>query len=193
MAYDDREKWDAKYAAIERSPLLPLEPWLMNALADRIPGTVLDVACGLGSTAIGLAQRGWSVTAVDISPVGLQLARQLVTAAAVNIDWICADLEMYVPEKSHFDVITVLRYLQRGELCQRLMRALKPGGLLIHATFLANDGTAMHLPARPRNPNYLLQPGELRALYPQLDVVAYEESPEDLPGCARFMGQRSFL
>src|SRR3954468_4007884 len=70
-------EWDAKYS--ERSGAL----WsgqpngrLVAEAAGLTPGRALDVGCGEGADAIWLAQRGWTVTAIDISDVAVSRARQ---------------------------------------------------------------------------------------------------------------------
>src|SRR3990167_9785073 len=50
----------------------------MSRFVELIKGRkdVLDAGCGAGRDAIFLAQQGFSVTGVDISPVGIDLAKQ---------------------------------------------------------------------------------------------------------------------
>jgi len=190
MSDHDREKWDAKYAAIPSPLIAPLDPWLEQQLVGCLPGRALDVACGLGSLAMGLAQRGWSVTAVDISSTGLVHARQSAVRQNVSVDWVCADLDVYVPPESTFDLITVFRFLQRGDLPDRLSRALKPGGRLLHMTFvesLTGDSAKVD---RPHNPAFLLQTGELPRLYPDLTLQHYSEHVVDQAKFAKFAGVR---
>ena len=60
------------------------------------PTTALDVGCGEGADAVWLAERGWQVTALDISQVALdraaEHARQSAPEAAERITWQQADL-----------------------------------------------------------------------------------------------------
>src|ERR1700709_723889 len=59
-------------------------------------GSALDVGCGEGADAIWLAERGWQVTAVDISPVamarGAKRAAELGERIGQAIDWVQQDL-----------------------------------------------------------------------------------------------------
>src|SRR5687767_10145408 len=57
------------------------------------PGRALDVACGKGRNALFLASRGFQVTAIDISPVGLEYGREQAQANSLSIAWQKADLE----------------------------------------------------------------------------------------------------
>ena len=62
-----------------------------------------------------------------------------------------------------FDVVTVARFLHRPTLLE-LGDALAPGGLLLYHTFM--EGCA-----HPTDPAVLLRPGELRAAFPDLDIL----------------------
>ena len=64
--------------------------------ADSWPlpkGRALDIATGKGSNAIFLAERGFQVVGIDISPVALEMARRTAQEKSLAIDWQEADLE----------------------------------------------------------------------------------------------------
>jgi SAM-dependent methyltransferase len=135
------------------------------------PGaSVLDVACGHGRHAFFFARRGCLVTALDRDlACGEALAAGEQRAA---IDFIVADLEnaAWPLPGRRFDLVLVTRYLHRP-LWPVLRDAVADGGALIYETFA--DGQ-QHL-GRPRNPEFLLQPGELLAQCAGLHVLAYED------------------
>lgn len=54
-------------------------------------GKALDVGCGTGAHAIGLAQRGWSVTGVDAVTKALDTAREKATAAGADVRFVEGD------------------------------------------------------------------------------------------------------
>lgn len=56
------------------------------------PGRAVELGCGTGTNAIFLAQRGFDVTAYDVSAVALTAARAKAAAAGVPIDFREADL-----------------------------------------------------------------------------------------------------
>src|SRR5262245_849250 len=65
------------------------QPALARVLDEGVKGPkVLDVGCGPGDLAIALARRGYDVTAVDISPVAIEMAKAKAAAEglAVNFD-----------------------------------------------------------------------------------------------------------
>ena len=52
---------------------------LLPAVLERFsvqPQTILDLACGEGTFAVGMAEKGFQVTGVDLSPYMLQFARE---------------------------------------------------------------------------------------------------------------------
>ena len=82
---------------------------------DRLPGgRALDVACGLGRTAIHLAVNGYAVDAVDISDVALAKAGERALAAGVDVNWIRSDLERPDIARDAYDVVVVSRFLDRA-------------------------------------------------------------------------------
>ena len=55
-------------------------------------GSALELGCGTGTNAVALAERGFSVTAVDLSPTALAVAKQKAQAAEVVVDWRCDNI-----------------------------------------------------------------------------------------------------
>ena len=79
-------------------------------------------------------------------------------------------LRAELPENS-FELILCIHYLQRS-LFPQFSRALRPGGVLLFETYTrAQLGFA----GGPRNPEYLLEAGELRDAFPNLRVIFYRE------------------
>lgn len=56
------------------------------------PCPVLELGAGTGSDAIWLAQQGFTVTAIDVSSTAVEMARQKVSDAGVNIDVVRVDV-----------------------------------------------------------------------------------------------------
>ena len=82
-----------------------------------------------------------------------------------------ADLESFALPSAAFDVILCFRYLQRS-LFPAIERALRPGGVLVFETFTIDQ---LSFDRGPRNPEHLLQPGELRTAFPNLTHLFYRE------------------
>lgn len=101
---------------------------------EAIPkGKVLMLAEGEGRNAVFLAKLGYSVTAVDISSVGLKKAEKLAKENDVVIETICADLEEFDLGDSKWDgIISIYCHLPltlRQSLYKRIEQAIKPSGV----------------------------------------------------------------
>ena len=88
-----------------------------------------------------------------------------------GIDVLQADLErISLPEQS-FDVVLCIQYLQRS-LFPQISDALRPGGVLLFETFTRAQ---LEFAGGPRNPEHLLETGELHSAFPRLRVLFYRE------------------
>ncbi len=154
---------------------IPPSAWVMR-FAHLIPpgGHVLDVAAGHGRHTHFFLLRGCMVTAVDEDVSGLEPLNH-----AQNVTVVEADLEdgTWPFEENSFDGIVVANYLHRPHF-SHLIASLKPNGVLLFETF----GQGNEKLGRPRNPDFLLAPGELlEAFSKNLLIVAYEHGIEQTP------------
>jgi len=137
-------------------------------------GTVLDLAAGHGRHTRFLLARGHRVIAADIDVSDLRDLEQHTRCEIIE-----ADLETgkwpFIGRA--FDGIVVTNYLHRPHF-SRLVDSLAVDGVLLVETFAAGNERF----GRPRNPDFLLQPGELlQAFAGELQVVAYEHGLELAP------------
>lgn len=168
--------WDDRYSRGEHIITKPL-PLLVSVVENLKPGRALDVACGAGRHAIFLAERGWQVTAVDASGVGVGLAKREARERRVEVDWRVADLERgeFTIERETYDLICVFYYLQR-ELFPQIRAGVSPGGIIIAAIHMVDDAPDI----KPMNEDFLLQPGELRAEFRGWKILHdYEGEPTE--------------
>ena len=173
MSRIDSEKWDRKYANQAKSSIPAPPEWLLDHVESLQKGRAIDLATGLGSTAIELAKRGWNVLGLDISRVGIQLAAEHAKRVRVCVDWLVADLDRYSLPVSCFDLITVFNFLDRRRLPSQIFNALRPGGMLVFETYTIDQ---LRIPNNHlRNPDHLLKPGELFTLFRDLRIRAYRE------------------
>jgi 2-polyprenyl-3-methyl-5-hydroxy-6-metoxy-1,4-benzoquinol methylase len=135
-------------------------------------GLALDVACGRGRHAWWLAQQGLRVRAVDCDPDAIAALCRRAARARLAIDAAVVDLETSAPPSGTaiYDVVVVVHYLHRP-LFPWLVSVVRPGGLLIYETFT----TAQARRGKPRNPAFLLEPGELGRLVAPLEVIRARE------------------
>ena len=131
----DREDWDQRYR--QKDFVWSIEPnrFLVAEVEGLQPGRALDLAAGEGRNAVWLATRGWAVTAVDWSAVGLEKGRLLAEHQAVKVDWVLADLREWEPPERAFDLAIIL-YLQppadlRALVWRKAAGAVADGGRLI--------------------------------------------------------------
>jgi len=163
--------WSGERAFDEATPCGRFGPssWLIEN-ADILPrgGSALDLACGRGRHALLLASAGYSVTAIDNDAVAMTALREDATALNLPLTTSQLDLETgAVDLGTHaYDLILVIHYLHRP-LFPAIVRALKPGGLLLYETFTVDQAAHGH----PRNPEFLLQHGELASLVAPLKSV----------------------
>ncbi|OIQ88300.1 methyltransferase domain protein [mine drainage metagenome] len=137
------------------------------------PGArVLDVACGGGRHLRALAGRGLELHGVDRDGDALQRLRDVACVRVADLE-----TEPWPYGEQRFDALIVTRYLWRA-LFPVLLDALAPGGVLIYETFALGQ----HTVGRPRNPEFLLRPGELLdRVHGRLRVVAFEDGFVDHP------------
>jgi SAM-dependent methyltransferase len=162
-------EWDARY----REPDGAM--WsgrpngrLVAEVADLAPGRALDVGCGEGADAIWLARCGWRVTAIDISDVALDRAREAAALTGASVEWVCGDaLQTPFPAGS-FDLVS-LQYPAlpnaAGETAVRkLLDAVRPGGVLLAVYHDLDDEHREHMKERGFDPADYVGADDLGAL-----------------------------
>jgi 2-polyprenyl-3-methyl-5-hydroxy-6-metoxy-1,4-benzoquinol methylase len=125
--------WDQEYDTVQYVyGKLPND--FLNEHYTTIPkGKVLLLAEGEGRNAVFLAKHGYTVTAVDISSIGLEKAKKLAAENNVRIEVVCEDLETFdLGEKKWDGIVSISCHLPpelRQNLYKRIEQALKPLGV----------------------------------------------------------------
>jgi site-specific DNA-methyltransferase (adenine-specific) len=168
----DRQQWDERYSGAEFEWSVHPNQFVAAELAGLPPGR----AAGEGRNSVWLAERGWSVTAVDFSRVGLDKGRRLSAARGVDggqVDWVVADLSDYEPARDAFELV-LIAYLQvdavlRARVLAGAAAALAPGGTLLvvgHDLTNLTEGTG-----GPQSPDVLYTPEAIAADLPGLRIL----------------------
>jgi 2-polyprenyl-6-hydroxyphenyl methylase/3-demethylubiquinone-9 3-methyltransferase len=118
----------------------------LDYIAARAPltgGRVLDVGCGGGLLAEGLAARGARVVALDMAPENIAAARQHALESRLSIDYRCVDVEDLARETpGQFDCVTCLEMLEHvpepSGIVAACALALRPGGSAFFSTINRN-------------------------------------------------------
>lgn len=147
--------------------------WVLRFLPlIRPDGLVLDLAAGGGRHTRALLAHGYRVRAVD------REVTALTPLAGPDCQVEPIDLETGAPWPlgGGYDGIVVTNYLHRP-LLPAIAGALAPGGAVIYETYMLGNERLR----RPRNPDFLLRPGELLEGFAALTVVAFEQGEVTIP------------
>ncbi|MBC7632372.1 class I SAM-dependent methyltransferase [Aeromicrobium sp.] len=163
----DAAAWDATYE--ENAAMWSGRPnaQLVAEVDGLSPGSALDIGCGEGADAVWLAQRGWTVTAVDISEVALDRARGRAAEAEVEVTFEQRDVVTDPPSPATYDLVSAqffhLPDPPRNSALRGLGEAVAAGGTLL---------VVGHQPGTHGGPGHadrLFAPQEITALFSPAD------------------------
>ncbi|MGE8216666.1 Ubiquinone biosynthesis O-methyltransferase [compost metagenome] len=131
--------WDADGP---QKPLHALNPVRLQYVAQRAPlrgARVLDIGCGGGLLSEALAREGAEVTAIDLAPELVKVARLHSLESGVSVDYrLQAAEDLAAEQPGSFDVVTCMEMLEHvpdpGAIIAACHRLLKPGGQLFLST-----------------------------------------------------------
>lgn len=191
--HPDRIKWDARYSdnpdVFGRAP----SRWLLHCYPlieryTRIPAQALDIAAGQGRNSLALARRGFDVTAIDISPIGLKRLNDLANAEYLEVETVHTSVHDWDWPENRFDLVLDFLFLERPVL-ERIHRTCRPGGLLCFEAYTIDQ---LGAPVGPKCPKeYLLERDELPTLFPGFETLESREGPlSDGRVTAAWLGRR---
>jgi SAM-dependent methyltransferase len=173
----DQTAWDERYAGPELVWGSGPNCFVAEELAALPPGRAIDLGTGEGRNAIWLAERGFTVTAVDFSRVGLARAAGLAAGRGVSVDWVHADLLGYQPTPDGYDLVLIAYIQLPADRLTALARtagaALAPGGTLLAVGHDRDNLTRGH--AGPKDLSVLWTPQVVTAGLTGLTVQQAEQ------------------
>jgi len=127
--------WDERYNEEEYVYGKAPNKFLEDNVSAIPRGKVLSLAEGEGRNAVFLAGKGYAVTAVDGSSVGLKKAGELAQENGVELELVHADLARYRITEGEWDgivsIFCPLPSVVRSEVYRRAVLGLKPGGVFL--------------------------------------------------------------
>ncbi len=173
------ERWNriltAPKPAFNTSP----NAFLVAVTKGLKPGRSLDVGMGQGRNTIYLAQQGWESVGFDPAERAVEAARAQAAKLGVKITTHVARAEEFDWGQARWDLI-VLSYVGAREYASNVVRALRPGGMVVVEAF-HRDATK----TRSIGGAVVFDTNELLTVFAPLRVVRYE----DTEGVADFAGQ----
>ncbi len=162
--------WDARYRAHPWAT--EPDPELVERASSLTPGTALDLGCGTGRHALWLASRGWRVTGVDGSTVGLEIAAEHARERGLSAEWVTADLTTWVASHAYDLVVVANIHLlpeERSSFFARVAASVAPGG---HLYVIGHHVDALGV-AGPPDPRRLYTDETLARAFPHLTTLEH--------------------
>ncbi|AVQ06943.1 TPA: bifunctional 2-polyprenyl-6-hydroxyphenol methylase/3-demethylubiquinol 3-O-methyltransferase UbiG [Xanthomonas vasicola pv. zeae] len=131
--------WDADGPQKPLHALNPVRLEYVSARLDLAGARVLDVGCGGGLLSESMARLGAQVTAIDLAPELVKVARLHSLESGVQVDYRVQSVEDLAAEQpGSFDAVTCMEMLEHVPDPTAIIRAcaslLKPGGKLFLST-----------------------------------------------------------
>jgi SAM-dependent methyltransferase len=156
MADEARQFWEDLYSERERTWSGKVNAPLEQRVADLPPGRALDLGCGEGGDALWLAERGWTVTAVDISATALARGRAEAERLGLVVDWRRQDVAQALPT-GPYDLVSA-QFLQSPVALPRVEVLRRGAGEVAHGGILLVVGHASAPPWSTHQPDPALMP-----------------------------------
>jgi len=131
--------WDPEGPSRPLHDLNPVRLDYIRARATLRGARVLDVGCGGGLLSEALAREGASVTAIDLAPEVLEVARLHLLESGLSVDYREVGVEQLAAEQAgRYQVVTCMELLEHvpdpAALLSACVRLLEPGGTLFVST-----------------------------------------------------------
>ncbi len=172
---DPSNGWNDRYSASEHLWIQDPDPSLVEATANLIPATALDIGAGEGRNSIHLARNHWTVTSVDLSSVALGRLEQNAERLGLKISTFCGSVEEFSKSAGQFDLIVIANIhpplSDRKELYALAKNLLADGGRLF---LIGHHKNALGI-AGPPDPDRLLDENEVTEAFAAMEIERLEE------------------
>jgi SAM-dependent methyltransferase len=163
----DFNPWDERYASMEQLWSGHPNGQLVRESSELQPGRALDVGCGEGADALWLAERGWDVTALDVSRVALDRAVGEARRTGLQVNWVHAGLIEAALPPAFFDLVSAqypaLLRTEDHEAERALLAAVAPGGVLLVVHHVLTSESHAHAHAEGFDPDDYVSPADVAA------------------------------
>jgi len=173
-----KEQWNSRYIAEEYIYGMSPNKYLESFLEGRQPGRILLPAEGEGRNSVFAASVGWQADAFDQSEAGRDKAIRLASSKNCSINYSISSLEDWDPKGVTYDCIALIFvHLVPGirkTIHQKMISALKPGGILLLEAF-----TKKQMPRTsggPKNLELLFDAEDLQSDFAKLETVEFNET-----------------
>ncbi|MFW5431264.1 MAG: bifunctional 2-polyprenyl-6-hydroxyphenol methylase/3-demethylubiquinol 3-O-methyltransferase UbiG [Methylophilaceae bacterium] len=137
-------KWWDKTS--EFKPLHEINPLRLNYINEAIPlkgKRVLDVGCGGGILSESMAEKGATVTGIDLGEKALKVAQLHSLESGIEVDYRLISAEDLAEQGAEiYDVVTCLEMLEHvpnpASIVQACAKLVKPGGHVFFSTINRN-------------------------------------------------------
>ncbi|NQW17649.1 MAG: methyltransferase domain-containing protein [Chloroflexi bacterium] len=170
MSKAEYQSWEERYSSGSYQgrdwPSDLLESWI-----TRIPaGRALDLPSGLGRNALYLAENGWDVDAVDISPSAVKGGAERAKDRGVKVNWHQLDLDVDPVPNAPYELIVSCFYMNRN-LIPSIKEWVSPTGFVV---FEQHTQSSLDV-SGPGSPAWRMASNELLRLFSDFRIVHYEE------------------
>jgi SAM-dependent methyltransferase len=175
--------WDERFSQSE--PVYGVQPnsYLRAQVQRLAPGSaVLVPGDGYGRNGLWLAMQGFRVHTVDLSPIGVERARNSARDAGLSLSIEQADLSTWAWPQNQFDaVFSIFVHLfpnVRPAIHANMLRALVPGGVCILEAF--TPAQLKFSSGGPKQLDLLYSAEILRQDFAAAEILALEEATVSL-------------
>ena len=185
--------WNQRYA--QEIFVYGTEPneFFKTQLSGLPKGKILLPAEGEGRNAVFASEMGWEVVAFDSSSAAKEKAEKLMKQKNVQFEYLIESFEDFEHHENFFDVIVLIyaHTFNRKDNHQKIVRFLKPGGLLLLEGFSKKQ--IRFNSGGPRNIDMLFSADELKSDFSEFTQMDIDELEIELQEGPLHIGEAAVI